>query len=344
MVLAETEDIWGEMFQESGLQYTEPRLVLFAGQTSSACGFAQSAMGPFYCPNDQTVYLDIDFFRVMQQQLGSQGEFARAYVIAHEVGHHVQDELGAARAGQRPARPRSSERAVERAVGAGRAAGRLLRRDLGATRSQERLQLTEDDIRSALDTAARIGDDALQRASQGCVVPDSFTHGSSEQRQDAGSTTASAAATRSSATPSRRGHLMGELVNLRTARKQRDRADGARGEAATRDGDAARGRAAARRGRARAAAARRPPARRAGVVSWPGRPEKHSLTLKGHRTSVSLEPEFWRAFRDDRRRRGPAAQRARRRDRRGARRRPRPRLGDPGARAGLVPRTGGRWR
>ena len=94
VVLGETEDVWGALFRQSNLQYTEPRLVLFSGQTSSACGFAQSAMGPFYCPNDQTVYLDTDFFRVMEQQLGARGDFAKAYVIAHEVGHHVQDELG----------------------------------------------------------------------------------------------------------------------------------------------------------------------------------------------------------------------------------------------------------
>ena len=121
------------LFKASGLQYTEPKLVLFTGQTSSACGFAQSAMGPFYCPNDQTVYLDIDFFRVMEQQLGSRGDFAKAYVIAHEVGHHVQDELGPARTGQRQAQPGERAR-VERAVGPDRAAGGLLRRGLGATR------------------------------------------------------------------------------------------------------------------------------------------------------------------------------------------------------------------
>ena len=94
VVLAETEDVWGDIFRQSNLSYEDPRLVLFSGVTSSGCGTAQSAMGPFYCPNDKTIYLDTDFFRVMQQQLGSRGEFARAYVIAHEVGHHVQDELG----------------------------------------------------------------------------------------------------------------------------------------------------------------------------------------------------------------------------------------------------------
>jgi uncharacterized protein len=182
VVLAETEDIWGAMFQQSGLQYADPRLVLFSGMTPSACGFAQSAMGPFYCPNDQTVYLDTDFFRVMQQQLGSEGEFARAYVIAHEVGHHVQDELGVleqvnaqrSRVGERQSNALSVRVELQADCYAG----------IWANAVQERLQLTEEDIRSALDTAARIGDDALQRASQGQIVPDSFTHGTSEQRQE----------------------------------------------------------------------------------------------------------------------------------------------------------------
>ena len=182
VVLGETEDVWGGLFKASGLQYTDPKLVLFSGETSSDCGFAQSAMGPFYCPNDQTVYLDTDFFRVMEQQLGARGDFAKAYVVAHEVGHHVQDELGLLETGQREAQPGERAR-VERALGPDRAAGGLLRRGLGATRRRHGLQLTDADIKSALDTAARIGDDALQQASRGRVVPDSFTHGSSEQRQ-----------------------------------------------------------------------------------------------------------------------------------------------------------------
>ena len=130
VVLAENEDVWGQLFQQSNLQYTEPRLVLFTGATSSACGFAQSAMGPFYCPNDQTIFLDMDFFRVMEQQLGSRGDFAKAYVIAHEVGHHVQDELGLL-AQVNAQRGRGRRAAVERALGPHRAPGRLLRRRLG---------------------------------------------------------------------------------------------------------------------------------------------------------------------------------------------------------------------
>lgn len=181
VILAETEDVWGPMFRESRLEYHEPRLVLFSGLTRSACGSAQSAMGPFYCPGDQTVYLDMDFFRVMQDQLGSRGEFARAYVIAHEIGHHVQDELGLlaetnrlrARAGERQANEISVRVELQADCYAG----------IWANAVRDRLQLTDADIKSALDTAARIGDDALQQASQGRVVPDSFTHGTSEQRQ-----------------------------------------------------------------------------------------------------------------------------------------------------------------
>ena len=182
VVLGQTEDVWGQLFQQSGLQYSNPELVLFTGATSSACGFAQSAMGPFYCPNDQTVFLDMDFFRVMEQQLGSRGEFARAYVIAHEVGHHVQDELGVlSQVNQQ--RGTLSERdsnalSVRVELQADCYAG------LWANASRDAFRLTDEDIRSALDTAARIGDDALQQAGQGRVVPDSFTHGTSEQRQE----------------------------------------------------------------------------------------------------------------------------------------------------------------
>jgi predicted metalloprotease len=182
VVLGQTEDVWGRLFEQSNLGYSQPKLVLFTGATNSACGFAQSAMGPFYCPNDQTVYLDMDFFRVMEQQLGSSGEFARAYVIAHEVGHHVQDELGllsqvnAER--QRSDDARSNALSVRVELQADCYAG------IWANASRDAFDLTDEDIRSALDTAARIGDDALQKASQGQVVPDSFTHGSSQQRQE----------------------------------------------------------------------------------------------------------------------------------------------------------------
>ncbi|WP_299129918.1 neutral zinc metallopeptidase [uncultured Amaricoccus sp.] len=181
VVLAETEDVWGAVFQGSGLDYTQPRLVLFSGVDRSACGTAQSAMGPFYCPNDQTVYLDTDFFNVMTQRLGSRGEFARAYVIAHEVGHHVQDELGVL--GQVNAQRARASEAQSNALSVRVELQADCYAGLWARAAKDRLALTDDDIRSALDTAARIGDDALQRTSQGIVVPDSFTHGSSEQRQ-----------------------------------------------------------------------------------------------------------------------------------------------------------------
>ncbi len=182
VVLAETEDVWGQIFTASNLQYEDPTLVLFSGVTRSACGTAQSAMGPFYCPADHKVYLDTDFFQVMEQQLGSRGEFARAYVVAHEVGHHVQNLLGVL--GQvndmrsRVSESESNALSVRVELQADCYAG------IWANAARERLKLTDEDIRSALDTAARIGDDALQKASQGYAVPDSFTHGSSEQRQN----------------------------------------------------------------------------------------------------------------------------------------------------------------
>jgi predicted metalloprotease len=182
VVLAETEDIWGAMFEESNLRYTQPKLVLFSGGTVSACGAAQSAMGPFYCPNDQTIYLDTDFFNTMTQQLGARGEFARAYVIAHDVGHHVQDELGVL--GQVNAQRARLREADSNALSVRVELQADCYSGIWARAAQERLQLTEEDIRDALDTAARIGDDALQRAAQGRVVPDSFTHGTSEQRQN----------------------------------------------------------------------------------------------------------------------------------------------------------------
>lgn len=180
-VLGGTEDVWGPIFQQSGLTYTEPRLVLYSGTTRSACGGADAAMGPFYCPNDQTVYLDTDFFRVLDQQMGAGGEFAAAYVIAHEVGHHVQNELGTL--GQvHQARTRMSERdsnalSVRTELQADCYAG------MWARGAQDIFNVDRQDVAEAMNAAQKIGDDALQQASRGVVVPDSFTHGSSEQRQ-----------------------------------------------------------------------------------------------------------------------------------------------------------------
>lgn len=181
VVLAETEDVWGQIFAGSNLAYQDPRLVMFSGVTSSGCGTAQSAMGPFYCPTDQTIYLDTDFFELMSQRFGASGDFARAYVIAHEVGHHVQNELGTlgqvnqarARMGEREANALSVRIELQADCYSG----------IWARAASDRLRLTDQDIRDALATAAAIGDDALQQASRGVVVPDSFTHGTSEQRQ-----------------------------------------------------------------------------------------------------------------------------------------------------------------
>ncbi|MBL9059494.1 MAG: neutral zinc metallopeptidase [Mangrovicoccus sp.] len=182
VVLADNEKVWSKAFADSRIPYRNPTLVLYSGVTSSACGGAQSAMGPFYCPNDQKVFLDTDFFRVMEQQLGSRGDFAKAYVIAHEVAHHVQNSLGtlekvnAARA--RASQVESNALSVRVELQADCFAG------VWARAVQDRFGTLEPgDVESAMDTAARIGDDALQRAQRGIVVPDSFTHGSSEQRQ-----------------------------------------------------------------------------------------------------------------------------------------------------------------
>jgi uncharacterized protein len=182
VVLADTEEVWDDIFSRSGLEYTRPVLVLFAGQTGSACGYADAAMGPFYCPNDRRVFLDTDFFRVMDQQLGARGDFARAYVIAHEVGHHVQNELGLLgevnRLRQSAGERESNALSVRVELQADCYAG------LWARAAQRRFgSLERGDIEEAMNAASRIGDDALQRAGQGFVVPDSFTHGSSMQRQ-----------------------------------------------------------------------------------------------------------------------------------------------------------------
>lgn len=188
-VLGATEDTWTEIFREQGnAQYRVPRLVVFDGATSSACGAAQSAMGPFYCPTDQTVYLDTAFFDEMRTRFkacpagSATCEFAQAYVVAHEVGHHIQNVLGILPKVQQ-ARARMSEAdsnalSVRTELQADCFAG------VWANQTQQRIDFIQDgDIPAALQTAAAIGDDMLQRRSQGYVVPDSFTHGSSEQRQ-----------------------------------------------------------------------------------------------------------------------------------------------------------------
>ncbi|MFJ5299369.1 neutral zinc metallopeptidase [Pseudomonas sp. RC10] len=181
-ILGDTEDTWGQIFQQGGRQYKNPTLILFRGQVQSACGFASSASGPFYCPADQKVYLDMDFFREMSQRFKAAGDFAQAYVIAHEVGHHVQTLLGVS-AKVDAARQRGMRMEGDN--------GLLVRQELQAdclagvwaNNAQKRLNWLEPgDIEEALNAANAIGDDRLQQQSQGRVVPDSFTHGTSAQR------------------------------------------------------------------------------------------------------------------------------------------------------------------
>jgi uncharacterized protein len=182
VVLANTEDVWTKVFQAAGATYHPPKLDLFRGAIRTGCGAGESAMGPFYCPSDQKVYIDLSFYDTLRTQLGAPGEFAQAYVIAHEVGHHVQDELG-----------------ITRRVDAMRS--RLSQADQNALSVRVELQadcfagvwahysedskhwLDPGDIESAMNAAAKIGDDTLQRSAGRAVVPESFTHGTSAQRQ-----------------------------------------------------------------------------------------------------------------------------------------------------------------
>jgi hypothetical protein len=180
-VLRDTEVVWGQVFQASGQPYQEPRLVLFRGATRSACGVGESAMGPFYCPGDSKVYLDLEFFDTLSRRMGAPGDFAQAYVVAHEVGHHIQNLMG-----------------ITGKIDAMR--GRVSQQQMNALSVRVELQadclagvwahhsqkgkgwLERGDIEEAMNAAAQIGDDTLQRKSQGTVVPESFTHGTAEQR------------------------------------------------------------------------------------------------------------------------------------------------------------------
>lgn len=181
-VLGSTEDVWTPYFQQMGKQYVDPKLVLFHGQVATACGGASAAVGPFYCPGDKRVYLDLDFFQELATRFHSDSDFARAYVVAHEVGHHVQDQLGIMDTEQQLAQR------GEPMKGADGLSVRLeLQADcfagVWANRSQQQLQwLQAGDIESALNAASQIGDDTLEQEAQGTVVPDSFTHGTSAQR------------------------------------------------------------------------------------------------------------------------------------------------------------------
>ena len=181
VVLADTEDVWGKLFKEKGAQYAPPTLKLFSGATSTACGTGQSASGPFYCPADQDVYIDLSFFSLMQERFGVSGEFAQAYVIAHEIGHHVQNQLGISgkvhEARERGSEREGNEMSVRLELQADCFAGVWAFHG-----NQARGILEQGDVEAALKAAAAIGDDALQKQSQGRVVPDSFTHGTSEQR------------------------------------------------------------------------------------------------------------------------------------------------------------------
>ena len=181
-VLANTEDVWGQIFQQGGARYANPKLVLFRGATPTACGTGQSAMGPFYCPGDQKLYLDMGFFDTLRTQLGAPGQFAQAYVIAHEVGHHVQNLLGMTNKVDsmrgRVSQAQQNALSVRLELQADCYAG------IWAHHNHKSNAILEPgDVEEALNAAAAIGDDALQRKSQGMVVPDSFTHGTSEQRQ-----------------------------------------------------------------------------------------------------------------------------------------------------------------
>jgi predicted metalloprotease len=181
VVLGETEDIWTEQFRKMNKEYKEPTLVLFSNEVSSACGNASAAVGPFYCPADQKVYIDLAFYKQLKDQFHAPGEFAEAYVIAHEIGHHVQNLLGISdkvhALQSRASREEANDLSVRLELQADFLAG------VWAHHLHENRQILEaGDIESGLDAASAIGDDRLQREAQGYVVPDSFTHGTSKQR------------------------------------------------------------------------------------------------------------------------------------------------------------------
>ncbi|MEL6384017.1 MAG: neutral zinc metallopeptidase [Cyanobacteria bacterium J06626_18] len=182
VVLADTEDTWNVLFQQQfGEDYPEPTLVLFSGQVDSACGFAQAAMGPFYCPADQKVYIDLSFYDDLKTRHQAPGDFAQAYVIAHEVGHHIQNVLGISgqvqRAKQQVSQVEANQLSVRLELQADCLAG------VWANHAEKTRDILEQgDIEEALNAASAIGDDRLQREAIGRITPDSFTHGSSEQR------------------------------------------------------------------------------------------------------------------------------------------------------------------
>jgi uncharacterized protein len=175
VVLADTEDVWDDLFKDEGADYRAPKMVLYRGAVRSACGHATSAVGPFYCPADERMYLDLSFFEDLEQKLGASGDFAQAYVIAHEVGHHIQQVLGKT---QRD--PSDNRASVSMELQADCLAG------VWAKQTEETKQVLEQgDIQEAMSAASAVGDDRLQQQAQGHVVPDSFTHGTSTQRASA---------------------------------------------------------------------------------------------------------------------------------------------------------------
>ena len=181
-VLGSTEDTWGAIFQNSGHEYPAPKLVLFSGQTPTACGSGQAAMGPFYCPADQKVYIDLSFYQEMKTRFNAPGDFAQAYVIAHEVGHHIQHLMGTSSKVQQARQNARSEAqanqySVRLELQADCYAGVWANHADGANRILE-----AGDVEEAMTAASAIGDDALQKQAQGYAVPDSFTHGTSQQR------------------------------------------------------------------------------------------------------------------------------------------------------------------
>ena len=182
VVLADTEDVWNDLFARAGQTYREPTLVMFTGAVQSACGFQSAAVGPFYCPGDSNLYIDLEFFAELQRKLGAPGDFAQAYVIAHEVGHHVQNLLGTSdmvhQQQQRVSKSEANDLSVRLELQADFFAG------VWAHHAQRTKDILEPgDLEEALGAASAVGDDTLQKRSTGRVVPDSFTHGSSEQRK-----------------------------------------------------------------------------------------------------------------------------------------------------------------
>ena len=181
VVLADTEDVWTKVFASMGRRYEDPKLVLFSGRVDTACGGASSAVGPFYCPRDRQVYLDLNFFTEMSNRLGAKGDFARAYVIAHEIGHHVQNLLGVE--GQASAQRRGASESASNRVSVGLELQADCLAGVWAKQTDSAKHVLEPgDVEEAMGAAAAVGDDRLQQRSRGYVVPDSFTHGTSAQR------------------------------------------------------------------------------------------------------------------------------------------------------------------